>query len=235
VLSYREYDYFFVSYELYREHEEFINNHVNNTKIVIITEFGESVPDTGRNVITMPIYCVAIANIINNVYDSFSYDASKKLSVQFAAPEARVLVVDDIATNRRVIQGLLAPYNMQVDVCMNGLAAIDMVKSNVYDMLLMDHRMPVMDGIEATRHIREMGSEDPYYNNVAIIALTANAIEGTRELFLENGFNDFLSKPIDTVLLNTILVKWIPKDKHEPLSSVSETLVAFDESTCNKC
>jgi len=76
----------------------------------------------------------------------------------------------------------------------------------------MDHMMPEMDGVEAVAQIRAMAAEDPYFAQVPIIALTANAVTGTREMFLENGFNDFLSKPIDTAKLNTILQKWIPRE-----------------------
>jgi CheY-like chemotaxis protein len=82
----------------------------------------------------------------------------------------------------------------------------------------MDHMMPEMDGVEATKHIRELGSEDSYYINLPIIALTANAVSSAREMFLVNGFDDFLSKPIDIVELNSILEKWISKEKQKPAS-----------------
>jgi CheY-like chemotaxis protein len=77
----------------------------------------------------------------------------------------------------------------------------------------MDHKMPEMDGVETARRIRALGDEIPYYKNVPIIALTANAVSGTREMFMENGFSDFLTKPIDVTVLNAILEKWIPKEK----------------------
>jgi CheY-like chemotaxis protein len=135
--------------------------------------------------------------------------------VRFTAPEASVLVVDDIVTNLKVANGLLLPYKMRVDLCKNGVTAIEAMKMNRYDMVFMDHKMPGMDGIETTLILRSMGEEDPYYKEVPIVALTANAITGTKEMFMENGFNDFLSKPIDTVKLNAALEKWIPKDKQK--------------------
>ena len=97
-----------------------------------------------------------------------------------------------------------------------GIAAI---KSNRYDIVFMDHKMPDMDGIETTQRIRAMGNKDPYFKNVPIIALTANAVSGTKEMFLENGFNDFLSKPIDTIRLNIVLEKWVPKEKQKDTMS----------------
>jgi CheY-like chemotaxis protein len=95
----------------------------------------------------------------------------------------------------------------------------------------MDHMMPEMDGVETTKFIREMGGENPHCANLPIVALTANAISGTKEMFLSNGFNDFLSKPIDMVKLNAILAKWLPKAKQEKLeANVADVGRAEDES-----
>ncbi|MCL2009686.1 MAG: response regulator [Synergistaceae bacterium] len=133
----------------------------------------------------------------------------------FTAPDAKILVVDDILTNLKVARGLLSPYKVQITPCKSGMTAIEAIQSKDYDLVFMDHMMPEMDGVEATRRIRKMGAEDPYYKNVPIVALTANAVSGTREMFLENGFDDFLSKPIDTDKLNSILETWVPKSKQE--------------------
>jgi len=130
-------------------------------------------------------------------------------TVKFNAPEARVLVVDDIETNLKVTEGLLLPYKIQVDSCLSGEEAIDAIKDNNYDLVFMDHMMPDMDGVEATKIIRDMGFKLP------IVALTANAVSGTKEMFLENGFNDFLSKPMDLAKLDFTLEKWIPKKKRK--------------------
>ncbi|MCL2207132.1 MAG: transporter substrate-binding domain-containing protein [Fibromonadales bacterium] len=136
-------------------------------------------------------------------------DASD-FTVRFNAPKARLLVVDDIETNLKVAEGLLSYYKVQLDLCLSGQKAIGKIDSdNPYDLIFMDHMMPEMDGVETTRLIREKGYELP------IIALTANAVSGTKEMFLSNGFNDFLSKPIDIAKLNAILEKWIPKEKQE--------------------
>ena len=130
-------------------------------------------------------------------------------TVKFIAPDAKILVVDDIETNLKVAEGLLMPYEIQVDSCLSGQAAIDKTKANKYDIVLMDHMMPDIDGVEATKLIREHGY------NLPIIALTANAVSGTKEMFLANGFDDFLSKPIDIIKLNSTLEKWIPHEKHK--------------------
>jgi len=129
------------------------------------------------------------------------------MAIKFNAPNAMVLVVDDIDANLKVVKGLMQPYKMQVDLCTSGAEAIEMVKANNYDLVFMDHMMPEMDGVEATNIIRET------HKNLPIIALTANAVSGVKEMFLSNGFNDFLSKPIDIVNLNSTLEKWLPKEK----------------------
>ena len=214
-LSAKSYGFVFISYALYEKNKDVISRYAKNARVVILTEFGEVVPDANLNVLAMPVYCVSVANILNGVYGSFSYDMAEETVVRFKAPEAKVLVVDDISTNLKVAHGLLAPYNMKVDLCKSGILAIEALQSKEYDLVLMDHKMPEMDGVEATGRIRGLGASDPYFSAVPIVALTANAVFGIREMFLENGFNDFLPKPIDTVMLNSVLEKWLPKSKQE--------------------
>jgi HPt (histidine-containing phosphotransfer) domain-containing protein len=98
----------------------------------------------------------------------------------------------------------------------------------------MDHMMPGMDGIEATTRIRELCNEIPHCHNLTIIALTANAVSGTKEMFLANRFDDFLSKPIDTVKLNDILAKWLPKEKQEKLKEgITESMETVEQASAD--
>ncbi|MDR2580459.1 MAG: response regulator [Fibromonadaceae bacterium] len=122
-------------------------------------------------------------------------------------PYGSVLVVDDVETNLYVSEGLMKPYGLQVDTALSGFEAIDKIKSGkVYDIIFMDHMMPKMDGMETTKQLRDLGYAHP------IVALTANAMVGQANIFLENGFDDFVSKPIDVHRLNTILNKLV-RDK----------------------
>jgi len=128
----------------------------------------------------------------------------------FTASKAKVLLVEDNVINVKVADALLSPLQFEMDVAENGLISIDMVKKKEYDLILMDHMMPVMDGIEATQKIRSLDGE--YYKKVPILALSADAVTGAREIYLEAGMNDFVSKPI---IYNEILVtlhKWLPKE-----------------------
>jgi len=212
-LSSKEYNFIFISFVSYESNKDTIIRLGKQAKVVLLAEFGEAISDKKLSTVAMPVYSISIANILNGVSESFNLNESEETIGRFVAPEAIVLVVDDISTNLKVAQGLMAPYEMQVDLCKSGQDAIQAVTDIRYDLVFMDHKMPNMDGTEATARIREKGNEDPYYRNLPIIALTANAVSGVKETFLECGFNDYLSKPIDTVKLNSILEKWIPKEK----------------------
>jgi signal transduction histidine kinase/CheY-like chemotaxis protein len=133
---------------------------------------------------------------------------------RFYLPLARVLVVDDVETNLDVAVALLRPYGLTVDCVSSGGQAVALIKSapHRYDCVFMDHMMPEMDGVEAVRVIREDIGTD-YAKNVPIVAMTATAMVGSERLFLENGFQAFISKPIDLNKLDLILNRWI-KDRY---------------------
>jgi len=135
----------------------------------------------------------------------------KKFIDKFTAPDAHVLIVDDVEINLLVAKGFLEPYGMKVDLLTGGAEAIEAVIAGDYDLVFMDQMMPGMDGVEAVGIIRDM--DDEKFSSLPIVALTANAIVGAKEMFLENGFNDFISKPIDMENLHNILLRYLPSDK----------------------
>ncbi|MDR1080413.1 MAG: response regulator [Deltaproteobacteria bacterium] len=132
----------------------------------------------------------------------------------FTAREARILIVDDNATNLKVAEGLLMPYGSRIDTCLSGAEAIRLAGTTCYDIVFMDHMMPEMDGIETTKAMREMFPD--HYLNAPIIALTANAVVGMRDMFLNSGFSDYLAKPIQISKLNDMMERWIPHGKRDP-------------------
>ncbi len=123
-------------------------------------------------------------------------------------PYGKVMVVDDVETNLYVAEGMLSAYGLQIETAVSGFAVIDKIENGgSYDVIFMDHMMPLMDGIETVRKLRGMG-----YGG-AIVALTANALSGNDEMFKQNGFEGFIAKPIDVRHLNTVLNKFV-RDRH---------------------
>jgi signal transduction histidine kinase/DNA-binding response OmpR family regulator/HPt (histidine-containing phosphotransfer) domain-containing protein len=150
----------------------------------------------------------------------------KKITREYM-PYGKVLVVDDMEPNLYVAKGLLAPYGLVVDTSSNGPEAIEKIKSGqTFDLIFMDHYMPEMDGMEATKIIRGLGYKNP------IVALTANALVGQDTVFLENGFDGFVSKPIDIRQLNKALNEFI-RDRHpaETVEAARQLKIKLDNKT----
>jgi CheY-like chemotaxis protein/HPt (histidine-containing phosphotransfer) domain-containing protein len=122
-------------------------------------------------------------------------------------------VVDDNEINLRVAAGVLKLYQVEVVLAESGKEAIEKLKEQDIDLVLMDHMMPEMNGIEAVHIIRKNGGE--YEKNLPIIAMTANVVNNAKDMFLSNGFQDFLPKPVELRSMDAVLRKWLPKKKQE--------------------
>ncbi len=127
---------------------------------------------------------------------------------RFIAPMGRVLIVDDNAMNLAVAQGLLKGTRLQVDVASSGEECLELIKRKTYHVICMDHMMPVMDGVETLHAIRKL--EGNPSRDIPVIALTANAVAGARELYLNEGFQDYLTKPIDADKFENMLIEYLP-------------------------
>jgi len=204
--------------------------------LALMVEWGTEAYISNVRFVSIPVQSLSIANTLNGKADSRNYFEGSVNSgvIRHSFPNARLLIVDDIATNLKVAEGLLAPYNVKIDTCLSGAEAIELVKKNKYDIIFMDHMMPEMDGIEATAIIRAWEKEhreESGGNNlrrqVPIVALTANAVVGMREMFIEKGFNDFLSKPVDVSKLDEILDRWI--SEKEQITMNNEKSAAKNE------
>ncbi|MDR0306773.1 MAG: transporter substrate-binding domain-containing protein [Chitinispirillales bacterium] len=150
-------------------------------------------------------------------------DGSHGKKVTFRAPAAKVLLVDDNPLNLKVASGLLGLYGISADTATSGSESILAVNKAGYDIVFMDHMMPEMDGVEAAAQIRVM--DDGKHSNIIIVALTANAIHGSREMFLQSGFNDYVAKPIELDKLSEVLRKWIPAEKIEEHEAAHPALI----------
>ena len=218
-----EWTFVFSGYGLYNKikplmekpDEKFTNG--KKPSLALMVEWGTEAHIANVRFLSLPVQSLSIADILNGKLESkIYYESSQGYSiVRFAVPNARILVVDDIPTNLKVAEGLLSPYQAEVDTCLNGRDAIELVKKRKYDLVFMDHMMPEIDGIEATQTIRSWEKEAGQKTAVPIIALTANVVAGMREMFLVKGFSDFIAKPIDISKLDEILAHWIPKEKRE--------------------
>jgi len=140
-----QYTHVFISHHLYEGIRDTITKYSGVSQIVMLAEFGESLPKGGWRVLSMPMHAVSVATVFNSETERFSYNTSEELTVRFVAPGAAVLVVDDIRINLKVASGLLSPYKMAVDLCNSGAKALEAVRSKRYDIVFMDHRMPEMD------------------------------------------------------------------------------------------
>jgi signal transduction histidine kinase/DNA-binding response OmpR family regulator/HPt (histidine-containing phosphotransfer) domain-containing protein len=192
----------------------------SSVKVMVMLNNDDMSSSFNANSVHLPIYSSTLANILNGSTEMGKHVFHTE-RIGFAAPDARILVVDDLPTNLRVAEELLKPYGMKIDTCLSGTECLDLIKRNHYDIVFMDHMMPEMDGLLTTDLIRKQGKEwsgNSYFRDLPIIMLTANAIAGQREIFLKNGINDFLAKPINVSKLNSILITWIPKEKQQKIS-----------------
>ena len=144
----------------------------------------------------------------------------KTYQVPFMAPRARVLVVDDMEINLKVFVSLLSKTKMQIDTAESGDAGIALFKRNLYDVIFLDHMMPDKDGIETLQEMRACA--DTPNQKTPMICLTANAVSEMREMYLEAGFDDYLTKPIDTEKLEDMLLRYLPPDLVEQPTDESE-------------
>ena len=204
--------FLFIEQQMFTEAvKAFVQEHPQITAVLLV-DFFENVKYDIQNLHVMkkPLFILAIAMILNEEDMHFEDNEAEGSEFDFIAPEAEILIVDDNAVNLTVAEGLLEPLKMDVDTASSGKEAIDKISQHHYDLVFMDHMMPELDGVETTRIIRRFHQE---YNDVPIIALTANAVEGTKEMFCQEGMNDFVAKPIELRILVSKVRQWLPIEK----------------------
>lgn len=204
-------DFVFVGYKLWNRNLEFLAEKYPDTELVVIT-------NTRRDMIVsdqikklyQPVYCYNLYSVLNHENNGLT-DSTSEFQTLFEAPDARILVVDDNRINLTVAIGLLMPLKMKVDTATGAEEAVALLSQKQYDIVFMDHMMPGIDGVEATHIIRSI--KDEYFQKLPIIALTANAVNTAKEMFISEGMNDFVAKPIDMVDITAKLRKWLPPKK----------------------
>lgn len=180
--------------------------------------------DSSVKVVNKPLFSLNFCQVLNHEEQNTFAEIEDYLD--FEAPQADILIVDDNEMNLKVAKGLLEPIHMKIDTAENGKQAVQMIQKKQYHLVFMDHMMPIMDGVEAAQTLRNM--EDMYYQQLPIIALTANATMDARERFCQAGMNDFVAKPIELKQICAALKKWLPKEllqkKTAPKQAMTGTL-----------
>lgn len=172
----------------------------------------------------LPLYSCNFCHILNR---ESVVDLEENDSIDFVAPECKVLVVDDNDLNLKVASGMMEPFKVHVDVASSGSEALEKLKTNRYNIIFMDHMMPGMDGVECTSRIRESDKE------TIIIALTANVVSEARELFASCGMNDFVSKPFKMRDLYAVFKKWLPSNMIVKGKSEKQSTIIGDKRLLN--
>lgn len=177
-----------------------------NGEIVVTSEYGKG------SVFTVSIPQKIVSDLkIGDISEKYNEPSNKKKKKStFTAPDANVLVVDDVKMNINVFKALLKRTEINVDSAMSGSEALDMIKEKKYDIIFLDHMMPDMDGIETYQNMKML--EDNPNKGTTVVMLTANAIMGAKEEYLGIGFSDYLSKPVQAPKLESMILKYLPEE-----------------------
>ena len=159
-------------------------------------------------VLSKPLYSLNFCQMING--EELVVQKAEEVRVNFTASEAKILLVDDNEMNLKVAKGLLEPFKMHIDIAKNGKEAVQKVLAKRYHIVFMDHMMPVMDGVEATKTIRKLQGKE--FKELPIIALSANATAEAKEMFIKEKMSDFVAKPIRMKEMTACLLRWLPKE-----------------------
>lgn len=197
----------FIGAEEYEEsHALFEDLAGRMTVIVVADKHFVPQPGTKAKLLRKPFYCLPIANMLNAevVQDEISFEGKRMI-----CPDVSVLVVDDEPMNLMVAEGIFREYEMQVKTVHSGMMALELCEKEDFDLVFLDHMMPEMDGVETLKRLRRLLADSE--RSATIIAFTANAVSGAREMFFEEGFDEFVSKPIEMVELERVLRNILPK------------------------
>ena len=190
----------------------FEQNKYPNVQIIAISrEFSErSTTLANCTIIYSALTTPIVARLLGqNIESANNYEPD---TIDLTLNDAHFLVVDDNEINLMVAEGVLETYGAKITTAISGADAIKFVKHNAYDIIFMDHMMPELDGIDTTKIIRALDGDR--FRDIPIVALTANVIGDVKDMFLKNGMNDFLPKPLETREIERVLMQWLPKEKY---------------------
>lgn len=210
------YTHIFIGWEEYTEDRSFFDRLSKEQTVVLLLDYDQEMLVQGNMLrIYKPFTVLSIAAVFNGQKILSSEERQTSLHNKFVAPQASVLVVDDNAMNLKVMARLLLPYRLKVTMASSGPEALEKLNTPEFDCVFLDHMMPDMDGVETLHKLRQ--KPGLYYQSLPVIAFTANAIGGAREMFMAEGFNDFIAKPIELSVLERILRRYIPAQMQIPV------------------
>lgn len=196
----------FVGTGEYLENMEYIDKIASEMNVAVVADRGfNGIVGRGVQLLPKPFYGAQVVNFLNHTFDGNEDSHEERMT----CPGLKVLVVDDEPMNLLVARGIFETYGMVVSTAANGPEAIEMCSSEDYALVFMDHMMPEMDGVEAMKRIRFNASR--FRKEICIVALTANAISSAKEMFLSEGFDGFIPKPIEISELERVLRRVLPK------------------------
>lgn len=205
----RQYSHLFLAYERYMENIKFLDTMIRNEKLVMITDISHSAPLYKYGcVINRPAHVLNARSALTNESNNYVHEIIRKGG--FTCPDATILVVDDNLTNLTVAQGLLKKYEATILTALSGMECLNILENSHVDMIFLDYMMPEMNGIDTLIKIREM--DDPQNSMVPVVALTANVVNGAKEMFMEAGFDDYISKPVQIDRLERTLKTFLPRE-----------------------
>lgn len=199
-----------LEYEEAKEYFDELSETVN-VIVILFREQEEKISNPRLLKLYKPFYVLPLVSVVKGSMRGRTKNGIIGKPKGFTTKNVKILVVDDNIMNLKVMEGILGKYKISVVTANSGKAALQVIEEKDFDLVLMDHMMPEMDGIETLHRIRNMVGN--YYRSVPIIALTANTIAGAREMFLEEGFDDFMEKPVENSVLERVLQRNLPADK----------------------
>ena len=213
LLNTRPLTHVFIAQTEYEENHSYYEDLANKLQVVIIADRDFTLSRHSKLlVIRKPFFALSVVNLLNGEVEENGFGEAQAAGRKpFSCDKVRVLAVDDEEMNLVVAKGVLGSYNIQVDTCLSGREAVERCSTTDYDIIFLDHMMPGFDGVETMRQIRTI--QDGKYKDLPIIALTANTISGAREMFRNEGFTEFIPKPIERPVLERVLRKVLPEDQ----------------------
>ncbi len=206
------FSHIFISDNEYVQDKHYFDALAKKTKLIIVLDYEDEKKVNNPEIykIFKPYYILSIVAAINGI-NRMDKDSKAIINNRFKTKGAHVLVVDDNKMNLRVVEGFLSDYKIKATTALSGEEALRKIEAKDFDFVFMDHMMPEMDGVETMQRIRAKGGA--YYQNIPIVALTANAVAGSRENLLAKGFNDFIEKPVERSVFERVLKRNIPEEK----------------------